>query len=279
MYAGLEVDARVFSDLAAVATGVRGELEALLEFAEQLARDAGQIALSHFGKDVEGERKRDGSLVTIADRQAEQFMRQRILDRFPEDGIVGEEFGIRSGASNRRWIIDPIDGTFAYARAVPLFGTLIGIEIAGAPCVGVARMPALDETVAAATGCGCRKNGVSARVSATARLEDALLVCGDFHACRDYGFGEAADRLQTASRERRGWGDCYGHLLVATGRADVSLDPVMHIWDCAALAPIIEEAGGTFTDWAGRRTIGGGNAISTNGLLFDDVMRMVRATS
>ncbi len=251
--------------------------EELLEFSLRLARDAGKITLSYFGKDPQPERKPDGTIVTVADREAEQFMRQRIRERYPLDGIVGEEFGVDEGASERRWILDPIDGTFSYARGVPLFGVLVGLEIDGAAAVGVVHMPALQETVAAAKGLGCQWNGEPAKASSVAALSDALIVSGDFYACRRFGFGHAAERLAAAAHERRGWGDCYGHILVATGRADVALDPDMNIWDCAALAPIVEEAGGTFTDWHGRRTIDGSNAISTNGPLFDEVMRLVAA--
>jgi histidinol-phosphatase len=258
--------------------GSSAELEELLEFADRLARAAGAIALSHFGKDISRERKRDGTIVTAADREAEQYMRRRIAERYPSDGIIGEEFGIRQGTSNRRWVIDPIDGTFSYARGVPLFGVLVGVEISGTPSVGVAHMPALDETAAAAVGLGCSWNGTRAMTSKIGTLGDALIVCGDFYASHTLGFGEAVERIQAAAGGRRGWGDCYGHILVATGRADVALDPVMSIWDCAALAPIVEEAGGTFTDWRGRRTIQGGNAIATNGPLFDDVMALVRAS-
>jgi histidinol-phosphatase len=252
-------------------------LEELLAFAEDLARDAGRIAMAYFGRDPKRERKLDGSIVTIADREAEQLMRRRIAQRFPHDGIVGEEFGIHDGVSDRRWIIDPIDGTFSYARGVPLFGVLVGLEVDGRPLVGVVHLPALDETAAAATGFGCWWNGTRAKTSAVASLADALIVCGDFYASYRHGFGEAVERIQAAARTRRGWGDCYGHLLVATGRAEAALDPVMSIWDCAALAPIVEEAGGTFTDWRARRTIDGGNAIATNGALFDDIMAIVRA--
>ena len=254
-------------------------VEEFLDFAITVAHEAGAIALSYFGKDIQRERKHDGSVVTVADREAEALLRKRIMERYPKDGIVGEEFGVHAGSSGRRWIVDPIDGTFSFARGVPLFGVLVGLEIGGRPAVGVAHMPALRETVAAGTGLGCRWNGVRAATSAIATLSDALVVCGDFYAHHAHGLGEAAERIQAAARARRGWGDCYGHILVATGRADVALDPVMSIWDCAALAPIIEEAGGTFTDWRGKRTIDGGNAISTNGPLFDDVLKLARLSS
>ncbi len=253
-------------------------LQELRDFAERLARDAGTIALSHFARNPRRERKDDGTIVTVADREAEQHMRRCIQERYPADAILGEEFGAIPGSSGRRWIVDPIDGTFSYARQVPLFGTLVGVEIAGQPAVGVAHMPALGDMISAATGLGATWNGARAQVSSIASLGDALVVCGDFYAGYAHGLGAATEAIAAAARERRGWGDCYGHILVATGRADIALDPVMSIWDCAALAPIVEEAGGTFTDWRGRRTIDGGNAISTNRALFDDVMNLVRAS-
>jgi fructose-1,6-bisphosphatase/inositol monophosphatase family enzyme len=119
-------------------------------------------------------------------------------------------------------------------------------------------------------------NGEPASVSKTAELKDALLLATDFTSCAKHGFGHAAELLQGRAKASRTWGDCYGYVLVATGRADVMLDPVMNLWDCAPLLPIMEEAGGTFTDWRGVRTISGGNSIATNGLLFDEVMRLVR---
>ena len=122
---------------------------------------------------------------------------------------------------------------------------------------------------------GCFLNGERARVSDTAELKDALLLSTDLAACARYGFGPAAERLQARAKTSRTWGDCYGYVLLATGRADVMLDPVMNLWDCAPLLPIMEEAGGTFTDWRGVRTASGGNSIATNGLLFDEVISVI----
>ena len=254
---------------------MNNELEQLLEFAVQLGRGAGDITLRYFRKRPETTTKTDGSYVTIADREAEAYMRRQIAERFPDDGILGEEEGESHGRSGRRWIIDPIDGTFAFVHGVPFYGVLIGVEIDGEMRAGVINIPALDELASAARGVGCFLNGEPARVSRTAKLEDALLLSTDFTACARYGFGEAAERLQGRARTSRTWGDCYGYVLVATGRADVMLDPVMNLWDCAALSPIMEEAGGTFTDWGGVRTISGGNSIATNGLLFDEVISVV----
>ncbi len=252
------------------------ELNQLLDFAVEIAREAGDITLRHFRGSFVVERKVDNSFVTAADREAETHLRARIETAFPEDSILGEEAGETSGTSNRRWILDPIDGTYSFVHGIPLYGVLIGVELVGEPIVGVVNLPALNEIVYAARELGCFWNGEPARVSSTASLEEALLLCTDFGVCEQYGFGPAAASLQSRAHSRRTWGDAYGHVLVATGRADIMIDPIMNIWDCAALLPIVEEAGGTFTDWKGKRTIEGGNAISTNGLLFDTVMENVR---
>jgi fructose-1,6-bisphosphatase/inositol monophosphatase family enzyme len=158
---------------------------------------------------------------------------------------------------------------------VPLWGVLIGLEIDRESVLGVVNLPALDEIVYARKGGGCFWNGEPVSVSATATLDDALLLSTDFGTCNRYGFGRACDELQRRTHARRTWGDAYGHVLVATGRADAMLDPVMNVWDCAALMPIVEEAGGTFTDWQGERTIHGGNAISTNGALLHNILTTI----
>jgi histidinol-phosphatase len=252
------------------------ELKRLMDFAVQLARDAGAITYQHFKGSFVAERKADNSFVTIADREAERLIRKTIEDSFPDDAILGEEEGEKTGATNRRWIIDPVDGTYSFVHGVPLYGVLIGLEIDDEPALGVVNLPALNEIVYAAKGLGCFWNGERARVSSTHSLDQALLLATDFGTCEQYGFGMAAENLQRQVHARRTWGDCFGHVLIATGRADIMLDPIMNVWDCAALLPIVEEAGGTFTDWHGTRTINGGNAISTNGLLFDSVMETIR---
>lgn len=247
---------------------------ALLEFAIDAVRQAGQLTLSYFQSGAEAEWKTDGSPVTAADRGAEELLRQLIARRFPHHAIVGEEFGETDKDADHRWFIDPIDGTQSFVRGVPLYGVLLGLEIAGEMVVGAVCFPGLNEIMAAGKGLGCRWNGRAARVSTIARLSDAVLAYTD---CRDLALRrqKAWDGLQAATRIQRGWSDCYGHCLVATGRADVMLDPIMNPWDCAALLPIVVEAGGTFTDWDGRQTIYGASAISTNGALFEEVMQLV----
>lgn len=247
----------------------------LLEFALDAAAAAGRRALEFYRAGVAVDWKPDRSPVTAADRAAEALLRAAIERRFPHHAIVGEEFGEADRDSSHRWFIDPIDGTQSFIRGVPLWGVLVGLEVRGEMVVGVAHLPALDETIAAASGLGCTWNGRPARVSPVERLDEALLAYTD---AADLGRRrpDAWARLQRATRIQRGWGDCYGHCLVATGRADVMLDPVMHAWDCAPFLPILREAGGTFTDWDGRPTIHGGHAISTNGRLFAQVMALVR---
>ena len=255
----------------------KDELEELLDFAVMLARGAGDITLKYFRKQPETSTKSDGSYVTIADREAESYLRRQIAETFPDDGILGEEEGELAGRSGRRWILDPIDGTFAFVHGVPFYGVLIALEIQNEMSVGVVNIPALGEIVSAATGYGCFLNGEATSVSSTAKLDEALLLCTDFSAADKHGFAAQIERLQRSVKNSRTWGDCYGYVLVATGRADVMLDPVMNLWDCAPLLPIMEEAGGTFTDWLGVGTVDGGNSIATNGLLFEEVMRIVRS--
>ncbi|MFN2532717.1 MAG: histidinol-phosphatase [Pyrinomonadaceae bacterium] len=255
------------------------EQGSLLEFAVSLVRKAGEIANQYFKGSFVTERKADFSLVTNADRETEAYLRTAIQQAFPDDGILGEEAAERIGTSGRRWIIDPIDGTYSFVHGVPLYGILIALEVNDDPVLGVVNLPALNELVYAARGVGCFWNGEPAQVSSTQSLGEALLLSTDFGTCEQYGFGAAAEDLQRRVNARRTWGDAYGHVLVATGRADIMLDPVMNVWDCAALHPIVEEAGGRFTDWRGQNTIHGGNAISTNALLFDQVMDIIREHS
>jgi histidinol-phosphatase len=247
-------------------------LREYLDFAIDLAWQAGRSTLAHYQTGVAVDRKADRSVVTIADRQAEQLIRRRIGTTYPDHAIVGEEFGEDGrGPGGPRWIVDPIDGTNTFIRGVPFYGVLIALEIDGVPQVGVCYFPALDEMIAAAHGFGCRFNGRPAGVSRVPDLAEATLVYTDARNV-EARLGEKWPALQQATALQRGWGDCYGHCLVATGRADVMLDPRMNPWDCAALMPILQEAGGRFTDWRGAVTADGGDAVSTNGRLHEAVI-------
>ena len=246
-----------------------------MDFAAEVAWRAGRLTLGYFQSGVEAELKQDESPVTIADREAEQKIRQLIRQAYPDDGILGEEFGREQGNSGREWIVDPIDGTKTFVQGVPLYGVLIGLDSAAGVLAGAAYLPALDEMVHAAIGEGCWWNGQKAQVSRVSSLS-AACACytseRSFDAC---GRGDVGDRIAAAARLWRGWGDCYGHILVATGRAEVMFDPVMNAWDCAPFEVIMTEAGGTFTDWTGTPTIHGADAVSTNGEVYEEVMSLI----
>ncbi len=252
-------------------------LSDLLEFAVDLAEKAGDITLNYFQGQFSVETKADASPVTVADREAEAYIRRTIESRFPNDGIVGEEFGEARPEARQRWIIDPIDGTRSFVRGVPLYGVLIGLERRDGPVLGVIHLPALNETVAAARGEGCHWRGRRARVSAASELGASLCLATELQPGEDRERSAALGRLVKAVEAARTWGDCYGYALVATGRADIMVDSRMHVWDCAALLPVIEEAGGRFTDWRGERTIRGGDAVASNGLLHDQVLALLKS--
>lgn len=255
-------------------SGVRARLDAAVE----MALAAGEVTLKYFQRgNFTVERKADRSPVTVADREAEQLLRQRIAQHFPDDGIVGEEFGESPGTSGYRWILDPIDGTKSFIFGVPLYGTMVGVELAQHSVIGVIHIPGLNECVYAAQGQGCwySRGGaapVAARVSSTERLASGLFITSQVDSFAARGAQEAFEALQREAYVTRTWGDCYGYLLVATGRAEVMIDPMMNVWDAAAVQPILEEAGGSFTDWRGNRTIYAGEAVGTNGRVLDEVL-------
>jgi histidinol phosphatase-like enzyme (inositol monophosphatase family) len=225
------------------------ELRELLEVAVEIAWRAGRSTMAHYQAGVRADAKADGSPVTVADRDAERLARSLIAERFPGDGILGEEQGETGAGSARRWVIDPIDGTRTFVRGVPFFGFLLGLLDGGEPVLGVAYFPALGETLAAARGCGCWWNGNRATVSPVGSLEEALVVTTDVAGIESHGRADGWDRLRRRARMVRTWGDCYGYALVATGRAEAMLDPVVAPWDVLPFVPILAEAGGVLTDW------------------------------
>jgi histidinol-phosphatase len=253
-------------------------LRKMLDFAVDAAWQAGKITLEYFQTGTVVERKADASPVTIADRRAEQKLRERIQHTFPDHGILGEEFGEVAGRTPYRWVLDPLDGTRSFIQGVPLYGVMMGLEYQGQPVLGVVHLPALGETVYAAKGSGCYWNGRRAHVSSVSTLADAVILATSVRSLCEEGRRSVFETLQEQTRLQRTWGDCYGHILVATGRAEVMLDPILQIWDCAALQPILEEAGGTFTDWQGTASHTGGNGLSTNGHLFEAVMEIIRSS-
>jgi histidinol-phosphatase len=250
-------------------------LSSLREFAADIAWQAGKLTMRYFQTGVVPEAKADDSPVTIADKESERLMRRLIEASYPDHSILGEEEGETRPGATYKWILDPIDGTRSFVRGVPLYAVLVGLERAGEMVVGVINCPAVGDFLVAAQGQGCAWNGRQTRVSSVAALRDGLVLTTDTRAMTTYGRGEEYERLVAASAMQRTWSDAYGYVLVATGRAEVMLDPKMSTWDCGALLPVLREAGGTFTDWQGNPTVYGGEAIGTNGLVYDEVMRLV----
>jgi histidinol phosphatase-like enzyme (inositol monophosphatase family) len=247
--------------------------------AADVARVAGDFALRHFRAGVDVETKGDGSPVTVADRGAEQAARAWLEARFPADGILGEEFGVTRAGAPRRWVLDPIDGTKTFVRGVPLWGTLVACLAGDEVLAGAAYFPAVQEVVVAAPGEGCWWNGARAHVSAVATLGEATVLTTDPKFVHRPDRRDGWRALEDAALLSRTWADAYGYLLVATGRAEAMVDPIMGDWDSAPLLPIVEEAGGVFTAWDGRRTALGGDAVATNGALADEVRRALARTA
>ena len=253
------------------------QIREALDFALNAVREAGAITLRYFQSDTGYEMKSDNTPVTKADREAEEFLRESIEKHYPTHGIVGEEYGIKAGTDPGRWIIDPIDGTFSFICRVPMYCNLIGLEWEGEMVAGVIHMPALSETVYAGRGMGCRWDTERfreqpARVSDVRELSRARLLHGGPKLMQRFGKSAAFERLRENVYAERGWCDGYAYALVATGRAEIMLDPILSIWDTAALMPVITEAGGTLTDWSGTRTHTAPEAVATNGHLFEATM-------
>lgn len=247
-----------------------------MEACAELAQVMGQTALRSFGGRLKVDRKADDSPVTVADHAAERAGRDWIGHNYPGDAILGEEQGLSVGASNgRRWIIDPIDGTRSFVRGVPLWASLVALVENDSVVAGAANFAALNETLCAGDGVGCWWNGSRTSVSATDSLSNAALLTTDERFFR----GDSAERWRelTASAEvSRTWGDAYGYLLVATGRADAMVDTGLAPWDAAPFGPIIREAGGSFTDWAGNPAAMGGDVIAANGPLSEIIIEALR---
>lgn len=243
----------------------------LLKSLTTVARLAGLVALEHFRTKLTVETKSDGSPVTVADREAEQVARDWIHAHFPDDTVLGEEAGVQQSLSNeRRWVIDPIDGTKTFVRGVPFWGTMIGIESEGSVLGGVVYCPAVEELVVAVSGEGCWHNGRRCHVSDVSDIARAtILTTSSSFVGRPDREAKWRSLTQQAGLVRT-WGDCYGYVLVATGRADVMVDNRLNVWDYAPLVPIIREAGGVITSWRGSVEFGG-DAIATNALLSDYV--------
>jgi histidinol-phosphatase len=249
-----------------------------LEFAHEVALLGGKVALGHFGREPEARRKPDGSWVTQGDWETEAQIRLRIARTFPDHNVLGEEEGLTRAGGGRpldgapTWVVDPIDGTSNYVAAIPVWATLVGLMVDGSPVVGVAHAPALGETYEAGRGLGARMNGTAIEVDAVDRLEEATVVSTGYESFHRHQLAEGFVDVVSRADRSRGFGDFWGHMLVARGAAHVMLEPVLKVWDYAALVPIVEEAGGRITALDGAPLSDGSTCLTTNGALHDLVI-------
>jgi histidinol-phosphatase len=248
-----------------------------LALALELADVADAITVPRFrAADLIVETKPDLTPVSEADRAVERAIRERLASARPDEAVFGEEEGGADGA-DARWILDPIDATKNYVRGIPVYATLIALERNGETTVGVVSAPALGRRWWAARGEGAFVDGRPIRVSRVERLEDAVVAytsAADFYR---RGLGAAFEQLTGRAWAPRGYGDFWQYMLIAEGSADVAVETVAELWDLAAPQVIVEEAGGRFTDLAGRRTPAGGNCIASNGLLHDETLALLAA--
>jgi histidinol phosphatase-like enzyme (inositol monophosphatase family) len=246
--------------------------EAYRAFLIELAEKSGDFIRPYFAApNLAVETKSDQTPVTAADRGAEELMRGMIRARFSGHGILGEEFGPENTEAEFVWVLDPIDGTRAFAAATPLFGTLIALLHRGQPVLGAIHQPVLRQLVVG-DGRQTTLNGRPVRVRATARLEEATLLCSDVLTPARHQNGGAFAALGQRVKQLRTWGDCYGYLLLATGWADIMCDPLMNPWDVAALIPVVRGAGGIITDWQGRNPVNAASIVAATPGLHPQVI-------
>jgi myo-inositol-1(or 4)-monophosphatase len=251
--------------------------EAHLSFIHELAEASARVILPYYGaRDMGLELKGDSSPVTLADRGAEKVMREMISARFPDHGIVGEEFGTERGDAEHVWVLDPVDGTKSFILAVPLFGTLIGLLHRGKPVLGCIHQPVTRQLMIG-DGRTTTLNGEPVRVRRCPRLSDATLLTTDPQYPAKYQDGAAFAALAESVRLYRGFGDCYGYLMLCAGWVDVMVDPIMNPWDLLPLVPVLEGAGARVTDWQGRPAdhMGATSAIASVPELHDEVVRVL----
>jgi histidinol phosphatase-like enzyme (inositol monophosphatase family) len=247
----------------------------LFTFAQELAHLSAQVIKPYFRSGITVDLKSDLSPVTIADREAEEVMGAAIRARFPEHGILGEEHGHFQSEAEFQWILDPIDGTKSFISGSYLFGTLIALTHQGRPLLGIINHPIFDDLLIG-DGQTTWLNGVAVRVDDTCnRVEDAVMLNTSHWNVPNHQNGPAFESLSRRVMRYHNWGDCHGYYLVATGGAHVMTDPVLNIWDLMALIPIIQGAGGQITDWHGNDPITGSGIVATNGILHDEIIRLL----
>lgn len=240
------------------------DIQSFVPFLTELAEKSGDFIRPLFGDlSVAVESKADSSPVTLADRGAEELMRRMIHERFPDHGVVGEEFGAERPGAEWVWVLDPVDGTRSFAAGCPLFGTLIALKHHGQPVLGAIHQPVLRQ-LCIGDGHTTTLNGRAVRVRPCAAVEDALLLTTDPFLPARHQDGAAFEQLAKRARLYRTWGDCYGYVLLAGGWADIMTDAIMNEWDIQALVPVVRGAGGVITDWQGNDPVGATSIVAAS---------------
>jgi histidinol-phosphatase len=245
------------------------------DVAVDAAKQAGQLALRYFDSDLRVEWKQDQSPVTLADRETEALLRTTLLGRFPHDGFLGEESGDQPGTSGYRWVIDPIDGTRNYVRGIPIWATLVGLEYRGEQIAGVADLPAMGTTYRALRGDGAYRGDRRIHVSTVSDLRDAIMFYSSISWFVKAGKQDVFLDLAARTQRQRGFGDFYGFVLVAQGSGELMIEHGVHVWDVAPVKPIIEEAGGRYSDWDGRPDVSRPDVVVSNGRVHELALQLL----
>jgi histidinol phosphatase-like enzyme (inositol monophosphatase family) len=250
------------------------ELNELRQFCKKLADESGKIIKHYWRSGISIESKSDSSPVTIADKKAEEFMREMIMKKFPNHGILGEEFGEHNSHAIYKWVLDPIDGTKSFICGTVTFGTLIALLKNGEPILGVINQPILNEYLIGDNRT-TELNGKEVHVKNCEKISEAVLLTTDQLNVEQYQNIKNFDNLVHKVKLYRQWGDCYGYYLVATGYANIMIDPIMSPWDSLALIPIIKGAGGTITDYQGGDPVKGKSIVATGGTIHSEVIKLI----
>lgn len=241
----------------------------------EAAQKAGKVALGYYETALDVEWKHDESPVTLADRETEQSLRTTLGKLFPTDGFLGEEYGDEPGTSGFRWIIDPIDGTRNFVKGIPLWATLLGLEYKGEMLAGVAVIPPMNQTFHALRGSGCFRDQTKIHVSDIGQFAKSQVFYSSISWFTRAGREKEFLKLASMTERQRGFGDFYGFVLVAQGAGEIMIEHGVHAWDVAAILPIIEEAGGKYSDWQGNRTIHSPDVLVTNGILHEECLKII----
>lgn len=246
----------------------------LKKFSRLLADESGKIILRYYRSDLNVEFKADHSPVTIADKKSEEFMRSLIMKEFPDHGIIGEEFGEYNSGAEYKWVLDPIDGTKSFISGVPLFGTLIALLHHNEPILGIINHPVLNECLIG-DNITTELNNIKVMVRNCDDLPSALMLASDHLMVEKYRTKSGFDELLSKVKLYRTWGDCYGYSLLASGYADIMIDPIMSMWDIAALIPVVKGAGGIITDYYGNNPLEANSIVAANSILHGQIISIL----